>query len=101
MTVNLDLKIDGVKELTEKTIKQWSDAGAVEAHEDYSDAFDAIGILWRWIGGKMLHNVYKDDDSDEVKATMDLMLQTITVEAESALHTLAQFGIKITTVEDI
>lgn len=101
MTDAIYPKVDEAKELTEKVIAAWKETGSHGAHEDFADAFYSVGQLWMQVSAQMLYNVYKDDNDDSVKDHMGMMLAQVNQDAEEARVTLAQFGIKITTIEDI
>jgi len=90
-----------VKELTEKVIAAWTETGAHEAHEDFADAFHSIGQLWQGVGAEMLYNVYKDDKDQSVVEHMTMVLHQAHDDNNEALTTLAQFGIRPTTIDDI
>ena len=97
----MGITVHEVKELTEKVTEAWTETGAHEAHEDFSDAFYSVGQLWKGVSAQMLFNVYKDDKDQSVVEHMTMLLRQSELDNDEALVTLAQFGIRPTTIDDI
>lgn len=95
MATNIDQLIE-VREIALKITQDAIDKLLIldeDADEDYADALDSVGTLFKYVGSKMIHDIYKDDPDASVRQHMQMVLGQAESDAEDALSSLRSFDI--------
>lgn len=95
--VRMDLIIDISRRVNEDItdLKQSTDNWG---NEDYSDALDSVGCLFRFASAVMLANAYVTDYTGGGRLTREALEQQVR-SAEEALSTLIPFGFNYTIAD--
>lgn len=87
------ISVEEAKEAAETVIRAWVETGSIMAHEDFADAFGALGTMFESLSTEMVYQVYKDDKESAVTEHMKMLRAQSFEQAFEARMTLRQFGI--------
>lgn len=95
-------RVKAVQEIAAKITQDAIDkmtANGADTDEDYADAFDSVGMLFKYLSAQLMYDVYAQDDDQDTARFLGLVLAQEQRSADDALQSLRPFDIEIGKVE--